>query len=650
MSPHRIQDHENILGQEDVFLIHKNDIIQDWPGGASKRNPFRPTNPINKLVKLELILEMSPDGSFRTGSFSSVKEDADGLPQSFLVRVSSARQGPSHEAQVQDWAKCLPAYGVPLDDTIAIEDDVSDVSEATTPDNNTLSRYASFLDAPPPRTPVNLQELPLEVLENVVDFLTTDLPPQDHGPRNTDLLSCLLASKPIHQATINVLYKSITIPHSYVFSKFLAHLKKFPDLGRLVRRLDLSHFTSIGLGRTIDMNKEIQNMTSKTLLECIELMPHLQELLLQEHLDHDIDEAVLFKIFTGLSKLRALDLCGAYANGFEKSFTAAMDRAMKQGTNFRINRLSLHECFTIKNADIRALISRLHKLEILDVYHTRITAATLESIPHTARLTHLNLGLCTNITGPEVVRFLKHHPAASELVYLNLSCDPARHRMLRSPDLDDLLPHLPTTLRSLNLGGAQIIPANHLQHLIRLSSHLEELGLAHAPLSMADLKSFFPPPPPSPTSSPLSLPADTPTPTPTPSLHYHDLTDIPSVSQSSLFHHRSSSRIDASHPAPIPHFLSSTTLPLSVLELNRRVISDLQRMKTSNSRFGWEPKELGRRSWYVRVQGSQERDPTGGRESGERWWKMGCRSWGMRKCPVVVAEVGGLYGFHMFKK
>lgn len=593
-----------------------------------------------------------------------------GLPQSFLVRVSSSRQIPSHEDQVQDWAKCLPAYGVPLEDAVDIEDDRSDLSEATTTDTEILARHVgSFnIQQEQQRKPVNLQELPLEILENVVDFLTTDLPPQDHGPRNTDLLSCLLASKSVHQATINVLYKSITIPHSYVFSKFLAHIKKFPDLGRLVRRLDLSHFTSIGLGRTIDMNKEIQNMTSKTLLECFELMPHLQELLLQEHLDHDIDEAVLFKIFTGLPKLRALDLCGAYANGFEKSFTAAMERAIEQDTRFRINRLSLHECFTIKNADIRALISRLHKLEILDVYHTRITAATLELIPHTARLTHLNLGHCTNITGPEVVEFLKHHPAASELVYLNLSCDPARHRMLQSSDLDNLLPHLPNTLRSLNLGGAQIIPANHMQHLIRLSNHLEELGLAHAPLSMADLKSFFPSPPPSPTNSPLSLPADitttttTTTPPPTPTLHYLDLTDIPSVTQPALFHHRSSSnstsnsssgsRIDADHPPPIPHFLSTSTLPLEVLELNRRITSDLQRMKTSNSRFGWVPKELGRRSWYVRVKGSLDRgaDPAGGRVSGERWWKMGCRSWGMRKCPVVVAEVGGLYGFHMFKK
>lgn len=484
-----------------------------------------------------------------------------------------------------------------------------------------------------------------------MDFLAVDLPPQDYGPRNSDLLACLLTSKTLYRPTMTVLYKHITIPHSYVFSKFLTHIKRYPELGRLVRRMDLSHFSSIGLGRTIEMNKEIQNVTAKTLLECLDLMPQLQELLLQEHLDHDINGNVLYKIFNDLPRLRALDLCGAYANGFEAAFTEAITKVTDQSDRFRIKRLSLHECFTIKNSDIKALISRLPKLQILDVYHTRITASTLQSIPHTARLTHLNLGHCTNLTGPEIVDFLCNHPAASELVFLNLSCDPARHRMLRSSDLDILLPILPTTLRSLNLGGAQIEPSIHMPHLLHLSKHLEELGLAHTTLSMADIKSFFPPPAPSPNSSPISQPADIQPFQPT-TLHYLNLTDIPSVTQPALFFHRSGSRIDADHPPPIPHLLSTETLPLEVLELNKRVTSDLQRMTQSNLRYGWIPKELGRRSWYVREVGSQGRigDPAGGRESGERWWKMGCRSWGMRKCPVVVGEVGGIYGFHMFKK
>ena len=49
------------------------------------------------------------------------------------------------------------------------------------------------------------------------------------------------------------------------------------------------------------------------------------------------------------------------------------------------------------------------------------------------------------------------------------------------------------------------------------------------------------------------------------------------------------------------------------------------------------------------------REPSGreagnGGSSGRRGWKMGAMWWGMRKVPVAVGEVGGLYGHYMFKK
>jgi hypothetical protein len=436
---------------------------------------------------------------------------------------------------------------------------------------------------------------------------------------------------------MNVLYKHITVPHSYVFSKFLNHLSKYPDLGRQVRRLDLSHFSSIGLGRTREMNKEIKNMTSQTLLQCLELMPNLQEILLQEHLDQDLDEAVLLMILTGISRLRALDLCGAYAGGFADSFSNAIKRASAQTARFSIQHLNLHECFTIRGADMELLLSRLPRLKILDVYHTRITNNALHSIPETAQLTHLNLGMCSNISGSEIARFLTTHPAAKELVYLNLSCDLARHRLLRASDLDIILPALPSTLRSLNLSGAQIVSDKHMPVLLKLSKHLEELGLGNANLSMADIQSFF---------------TDGSAPAPC-TLHYLDLTSVSSITQPALFFHSSgSSRVDADHARPLPLLLGEVSLPLEVIELSPNVISDLQRMSASNARFGWTVREVGRRHWYVRCKGSatHKSDPAGGRARGERWWKMGSRSWGMKKVPTVVGEVGGIYGHHMFGK
>lgn len=594
-----------------------------------------------KKIKIAFVLDMTPEGTtIRSGSFTSVKEDTDGPVQSFLVRVNSSKALPSH--QLIAWAKCLPEYEHPLEAPTPIEDGLSDVSEALTSDDES---FISDEEPYHPSQPKQLDDLPLEILECIAGYLHTDIPAADEGPRrNSDLLAALLTSRRLYSATINVLYQNISIPHSYIFSKMLTQIRT-QNHGRRVRRLDFASFTSIGLGRAIADNNSIQNLTSTTLAECLDYTKNLKELVLTEHLQQDLSEEVLFKIFTGLSKLQALDLCGAYTNGFPEAFNLALNRVATLNINIPITRLSLHEAFTVKNSDVRQLISRLPALTVLDVYHTRCDVKTLESIPQTARLTHLNIGQCYNLAGPEVVQFVKKHPSAQDLVWLNTFTDPARHRLFHKTDLDILLPHLSAnlqSLRSLNLGGAQINPANHMVHLIKLSSHLEELGLAFSNLEMADIKSFFPPSPTSPSSTPRSHAIDAPI--PKPALKYLDLSEVSSVTQPALFFHRCSSRIDTDNPPPIPHLLSSITLPLEVIELNRRCADDMKRMKTSNKRFGWNVHELGRRAWYVRANGNQNCSV----ESGERWWKYGYRSWGSRKCPVTNAHPSGLLGHHMF--
>ena len=509
-------------------------------------------------------------------------------------------------------------------------------------------------------------------------MLALDVPPQDFSPRNVDLIACLLTSKTLHAVTINILYRQITLPHSFVFSKFLNHLSSHPELGRRIRRLDLSHFTSVGLGRSQEMNSSIRNLTSDTLLRCLELAPNMKELLLQEHLDRDINEDVLRKAFYGLPKLRSLDLCACYAGSFTEAFSTALARLTHHPTlDLSIQNLSLHECFTIRSSDLELLLPRLPHLKILDLYHTRVTDTALHSIRDIAKLTHLNLGHCNNITGPLVTDFLASHPSAKNLVYLNLSCDISRYRLLRYSDMDRLLPILPSTLQSLNLGGAQLDPEIHMPDLHRLSKHLEELGLSSTNLTMADVRSFFNPL--LTTSAPPSAP---PYPVPPPristaeqqqllqqqpcTLRFMDLTSNPTITQPSLFFDTSpqSSRIDAGTPSPTPFLLKSSTLPLEVLELSAPVLNSLKSTPQSNKRFGWLVKELGRRGWYVRERGSvdggegggggsvveRRADPAGGRKGGGRWWKMGARSWGMRKVPVCEGEVGGFYGFCMFRR
>ena len=465
-------------------------------------------------------------------------------------------------------------------------------------------------------------------VEKVIGQLAEDLPPAEYSPRNKDLISCLLTSRTIHAVTSRVLYRHITIPHSKIFSKFLNHLVEIPDLGKLVRRLDLSHFSSVGLGRTQQLNTEIQNMTSKTLLKCLELTPGVQEVLLQVHLAQDIDAEVVQKLFYGLSNLRSLDFCAAAAGTFVEAFSAAVTKLyVSPSTMLDIQNLSLHECFTLHSSDLEILLSRLPRLRILDLHHTRVTDDALFSIPDTARLTHLNLGRCNGVSGNGVVDFITTHPAAKSLVYLDLSCDVSRYRLLWTSHVDELLPVLPSTLRSLNLNGAHIGKAQ-LPLLLPLTKHLEELGLGYTDLSITDILSIFRP---SQLDGVDEINAPDAESWVHPAIHYLDLTEVTGVTQPFLFGQAST-------------LLGSLSSPLEVIEVSEKVISGLRKAPAANKKFGWVVRELGRRGWYVR---ERRCDDAAGND---REWKMGAKWWGMRKTPVAWGDVGGLYGHYMFKK
>jgi len=167
-----------------------------------------------------------------------------------------------------------------------------------------------------------------------------------------------------------------------------------------VRRLDLSYFTSVGLGRSRQSNSEIQNLTSKSLLKCLELTPAVQEVLLQENLDDDIDEHVLHKLFLDLPKLRAIDFCASSSQPFVDACSSMMTTLINSPSRMLgIKRLSLHECFTLPSSAFETLLPRLTQLTHLEVSHTRITNRALASLPNSARLSHLNLGRCTQVTG-----------------------------------------------------------------------------------------------------------------------------------------------------------------------------------------------------------------------------------------------------------
>jgi len=444
-------------------------------------------------------------------------------------------------------------------------------------------------------------------------------------------MSLLLTSHAVHSATLATLYSHITIPHSRIFAKFLAHITEYPSLGTTVRRLDFCHFNPRGAGVTMRERQETLNLIPSTLLKCLDLTPNLREFLAQEHIDDDLDTKVIRKLLCDLPKLNALDFCACSSSKFKASFLEVIEAEPSPlPAALPITRLSLHECTILPASTYNILLPRLPKLTHLDVSHTRITDAALHSIPITARLTHLNLSKCSALSGSSVVDFLINHPAAKTLVYLNLGMDAKSSEILSSDDITALLPALPSSLRSLNMKGS-VMDSSHIPLLLPLTKYLEELGLGRR-LELSDIIRLFVPDQNAKVEEQMSwVPHQ---------LRYIDASDLSPVALdlSTLF--------GTSCP-----LLTNITSPLEVIELRDDVDTRLKKSPGVMKRVGaykdpWCLMEAGRRHWLVRdfKNGNEKAD------SGARGWKWGANYWGMRKVPVVRAEVGGMYGHYMFKR
>jgi hypothetical protein len=404
----------------------------------------------------------------------------------------------------------------------------------------------------------------------------------------------------------------------------------------MVQWLDFSHYSNMGFGKARSTSTRTPFLTPTTLKECLDRTPALQAFLVHEHIDDELDVNVIAKLFR-LPLMQALDFTACSSKQFADAFTTVCtlmpwrDNSMISLGAFShpLKRLSLHECTTLQEPVFEALLPRLANLTHLDVAHTLINDNALLSIPATAQITHLNLERCTRLTGSAVVRFLTSHPAArSTMVYLNLCADSSRHRLLSEEDVSRLLPKLPTTLRSLNIGGAKVNPV-HVPALRKLATHLEELGLKAANLGYAaDISRIFG----------IEEKNDG---THQTKLRYIDLTDVSSVTQMSLSYSTTA-------------LTGSNTEPLEVIEVGSKVLEELKKRNKNAKNPEWVVRELGRRGWYVRqrsttAQQSQQSQPTVA-DDGSRTWKMGARWWGMRKIPLVEQDVGGMYGYFMFKR
>ncbi|KAK2600146.1 hypothetical protein QQS21_005091 [Conoideocrella luteorostrata] len=577
---------------------------------------------------------ISPSDTGSRSSFSSVRENDDGLAQTFTrSKVSSYIEAPedvfdespiseiaqlSFQAPLTQPQSKLHGFWYPPDSFKGWKE-IPIKGKAASRSCEDLRKLAMTWESPPAspllvKRPVGvygigkspLEKLPSEVLGTIVDLLVVEIPPNGLTTRNTDLMALLLTSRSIHATTLTTLYRHITIPHSRIFRKFLNTIMEYPALATIVRRLDFSHFNPSMLFSTASERAKTQNLTTETLAQCLELTPYLQEFLAQEYVDIDLGPPVLRKLFFAMPNLRALDFCGCSSTVFKNSFNAILQEPWPEMLS--ISKLSFHKCLGLPSAVFETILPRLGNLTHLDVAGTRITDRALELIPATAKLTHLNLAKCKELSAEVVVRFVTAHQATKDsLVFLSLATDPSNHLLLGKDDIDALLPKLPTTLKSLSLRGSRM-HASHVPELIRLTQFLEELAVGRG-LDMSDIHKLF-------HQDQQWLPHN---------LRYIDISDIDTIigSASTL--------------------LAPASAPLHVIEIEERAYERAAKVNKNLQRVGWVAKEFGSRYWLVRMNS----DGTT-RDNGIRWWKMGAESWGMRKIPVAAAEVGGMYGSFMF--
>ncbi|KAK4188797.1 putative F-box protein [Podospora australis] len=468
-----------------------------------------------------------------------------------------------------------------------------------------------------------IERLPAEIITSIINLLALDIPPNGISRRNVDLMSLLLTSRTLHVATLDTLYSRITIPHSRIFSKFLAHISQHSTLGTIVKRLDFCHFNPAQLFSTAVERNQARNLTSETLLRCLELTPNLQEFLAQEYVDDDLDANVLRKLFLGLPRLQAVDFCGMTSNKFKEAFTSIVSPDWP--TELSIRRLSLHKCLTLPSSVLETILPRLPHLTHLDVAGTRITDAALAAIPHSAKITHLNIAKCTLLTARGVIDFLAKHPAARQLQFLSLATDARSHQLLDAENVTELLPLLPKTLKSLSLKGSKMESA-HIDLLRPLTKHLEELSIGRS-LTLADINRLFVPDE-SDDKDDVQMQLDWVPHT----LKYLDLSDFWGQELDLVY-------LFSNHCAVLKPYSD----PLEVVEVAEDVFKRVSKSATAVQRSGWRLSECGSRGWMVRELSKDVK-----RDDGRRSWKMGAESWGMRKIPVARAEVGGMYGSFMF--
>ena len=318
------------------------------------------------------------------------------------------------------------------------------------------------------------------------DYMSNDQPSTsekfNENLRNF-LRSNLTVDKTFYHICRVLIYRYCNLTTAKRFHSLLSTIQHRPELRNIIQVADFQELTSIGLGRTGEMNRQIKNLTNHTLMQFLELTKgNLREFLACEHIQDDLDDKIIRFLFKPGKVLSILDFCGCSGPSFTKSFILALCKLYEQSysaessrsnlaatdddnisiasfstmnstdiseiededfhfapddmnlavmpleCNYQITCLGLNDCTDLPNFVLGRLLKLLPDLQKLDLSRTSIDDNVLINVlPHWTNLSHFSLANCSQITPRAILEFFSHHPAVTDennestLEWLNLN-------------------------------------------------------------------------------------------------------------------------------------------------------------------------------------------------------------------------------------
>ncbi|GBB87593.1 hypothetical protein RclHR1_14060002 [Rhizophagus clarus] len=333
----------------------------------------------------------------------------------------------------------------------------------------------------------NIPYIPPEIIRTILNLLKDD---------KKTLAVCALVNHTFNLHVTPILYHSVSFPYPFTFIKFANTIVDESQRSQLIRHLDLSTFSTIGLQKSKKSTTIIENgVTPNLIIQILRYCKMLESFSIAESLESAITLEVLQVLAFECKNIKTLDFCGLSNKQFSSalaSLTEIMGHVKTaynnedgiltyshQKVNYvalpHLKRLSFHECPIISEISIITFLAHSPNLTHLDLGGCSIGDATLNfiatetNIPQT--LTHLLLAKYKDISSEYIAALVTE---CKKLEVLNL------YGAIQEYDLITILTS-PSAKKFKNLDiGSSHITLNVLHTIQENCLALRHLGISKA--------------------------------------------------------------------------------------------------------------------------------------------------------------------------